>query len=1268
MPKSLPYSVGPLALALVVAAVAAPSHAQKAPTTKPGLTPKPIATAPSKAAVTAVVNASKSQQAAQNGVRLTAKAPDAMVAGQRVRALSGDEAAALSAVATLEHLSETSTQGASEKALIDVFKGSSLADVRAEAAFAVRRLSAEEGTAAAVTRAKALGILDDLVIVGPFRDTGGGLDAHEGPEKEKDFGYPNGSYSWGVYQVTERPVLATHADARGVPLDLYVHPRRESCTYVATKITLDADRSVGIRLAATGTARLFFDGQDLGKSDEVHESALFDRIGARVEAKAGPHLVGAKVCSGALDDDGRVRIRLIDEKGEPLVLAQSHELTGVPSGEKKLAFRKEETALSRAMKVTAKSPDDGVLAAIVLGTLGGADDKKSPRVPGLLDAYVRRDIAPDALGLAAWVSPFGANRSGWLEQARKRARDKNDDETVGFVERRLVAERLKNGQGDWANALVRAAKLERDSDDEALLLRSEAKRVLGTDGPTTEALRDMGQAFKRSPQTVPDLLLRRVNELSQIHDRALYMQARAELERRGDRGSDTVHAAALRSKDALLKAAKAAVEGGAQDDEQVLDVGQELLRGNHGAEAAEVFKAALRFAPNRSDTYLGLSQALALTGKAQDADLAPLLARARALSPGEARLRAELELRAKAEAQKGREDEKYLVKEDVFLARRKGVTPDVADRELHWLRAVVMHPDRRVSQLIHYAREIVVAPRTQDELFEDIPQEGDVVEILRARVHRKDGTVALPAEEHNEGTRPRIRWPDLYPGDTVEVAVRTWTSGPVGGRGDAPYYFLDYAGAPTTHPLLYNEVIVDSPKDTPIYVDVLRGGEHERDEHDEGNHHLVRLVWKKPVAIPDEPLSPAMSEVLPLIVGSTFHDWEDFRKWYREAVRGFTEPDEEVRRLALELTKGKKTKDEKLRALFDFVADDIRYVNYVSGEWWLPNRPQQLLARREGDCDDKAILLITLLKVIGIEAQEVMVQTRLTGMPSVLSTKNAAVPMFDHGIAFLPGPNGGTYLDATSPESRLGPLPSMDARATALRLEGTGGPVQLPSSSPDEHGSEVAWTIKIGPDGAAELEGDERHRGDGGFWLRTNLTQKDARAQYVEDQLVGPWVSQVEVDKNIDFKGDLPNGEATVKYKAKSLAFARREQQELVVPLSQSIPLASQIAPLVTRTLPVSLPPHLAPSHQTRTVRLVAPPNTHFAAPPPGGRENGGEFGHAELSFTLDPKDPRVLVAKRSVVLDQHLIPPEKYAAWRNFIQRVDALMHKTVRIERGEK
>src|SRR5581483_12216909 len=153
------------------------------------------------------------------------------------------------------------------------------------------------------------------------------------------------------------------------------------------------------------------------------------------------------------------------------------------------------------------------------------------------------------------------------------------------------------------------------------------------------------------------------------------------------------------------------------------------------------------------------------------------------------------------------------------------------------------------------------------------------------------------------------------------------------------------------------------------HVDVLHAepGSFKREERDEGDKHFVRLVWDKPPVVAEEPLSPQMSEIVPLIVGSTFKGWSDFRTWYAEAVKGFTDPDEQVRRMAADLTKGKTTREQKLRAIFDFVADDIRYVNFVSGEAWLPNRPQELLARRVGDCDDKALLLITLLKAVGID-------------------------------------------------------------------------------------------------------------------------------------------------------------------------------------------------------------------------------------------------------------------------------------------------------------
>ena len=139
-----------------------------------------------------------------------------------------------------------------------------------------------------------------------------------------------------------------------------------------------------------------------------------------------------------------------------------------------------------------------------------------------------------------------------------------------------------------------------------------------------------------------------------------------------------------------------------------------------------------------------------------------------------------------------------------------------------------------------------------------------------------------------------------------------------------------------------------------------------------------------------------------------------------------------------------------------------------------------------------------------------------------------------------------------------------------------------------------------------------------------------------------------------------------MKYKAHSQGLARHEQGEMVFPISPSTTLASQLAPLVKRTLPVSLPPNFAPSHNTRAIRVVAPTGFHFGDLPLGGDENGGEFGRAHLEFAKDPKDARSVMIKRSVVFDLSLVPVEKYAAWRAWIQRVDALMHKSVRLVGG--
>jgi hypothetical protein len=1180
--------------------------------------------------------------------------------------------AQLAALATVAALQDRTEYGHALSAFERVASASALsAEVRAEAALLARMRAANRGTEAGSRADQKLGVVQSLAILGPFRDTGGGLDTHDGPEEKGAFADMNARYAWGAYDVAWRAIPRAFASAQGTPLDVFVFPRKESCTWVATRLVVAARQKLSLWLAASGQVRLVFDGSDVARDDTVNEALRFDRLAAKVDANAGTHFLAAKVCSGALDDEGRVRLRVTDDQGAwPQGIVASADLTGLPSYKPrapKVDFARVATPLARALAQPAGP--DGPLEVAVLRTLGGADDLRSPRAPGMLAALAEGAVSADRLAMAAWITPNGPSRSTWLNRVRS---DKAAEARVrAFAERRLVERHLDAVLTDWAMAAARGAKMDLAKDPESALITARVEAALGTGALQLQAMRRLASVAGEIPGA-PDALLEFLAELAVSLDPALGAAARERLAERGQVSAARIVALQTRGQAAVIAAAKQAMASGIDSDEDGLAIVQAVARtGDHG-EARGLYELLSRWAPNRASVWAGLAHE---TGGSQpdamrEETIAAALRRARELDPGEARYRAELALRARAAATDERQaEERYLVSSQAILARRRGVAqagdvpPDATARELHWLRAVDMHSDRRVSELVHYAREIVIAPRTEDELYEDIPAEGELTEIVRARVHRKDGGSAFPVEQTSDNARPRIRWPELRPGDVVEVAFRSWTAGPVGGRGDPPFYRLDYAGSVSTRPVVYNEVNVESPADRPIYVDVVNGRADRREEKTEGGRHSVRLVWDKPVNVPDEPLAPPLSEVVPTVVLSTFKDWRAFRDWYGEAVRGFTEPDAQVRDLATRLTQGKFSRDGKLQALFDFVADDIRYVNYVSGEWWLPNRPQQLLARREGDCDDKALLLITLLKAAGIDAQEVLVQTRLTAQPSIVRAPGAAVPLFDHGIAFLPGPNGGTYLDATSPQSRLGPLPSMDARAVALRMDGPPEIVELPASTPQDHGVDATWTIALQPDGSADLEGEERASGDDAFWMRTYLTEPGTRAPWVEEHLVGAWFSTVEVDKKVDFRGDLARGMAVMRWRARSSMLARHEGDELVVPLGPSQTTSSQLAPLVRRTLPVWLPPYVAPRRESRAIRIVAPKGWSFQALPPGGDENGGAFGRAHLDVQRDPRDGRTVVVHRTVVFDQSTIPTSEYPKWRAWIQRVDALMHRSVRL-----
>lgn len=1266
-------------------------------------------------------------------MRWTAATPDEMVDALLARARAGGDDA-LAAVALSAALDDRASFGRVREGLAQLAaSGSPLAG---DALWARRRLlpaPAERpwtslGAVPLDPPPSADGLVRSFAVLGPFQDAGGGLMRREGPEDAGERWNDGGArYARGVYDVAWRRTLPSSTTARGLPLDLYIHPRQESCTYLGSRITVPAGAApFVVHVAAAGAVRLVWDAADVAASEELHPHAVFDRMAVRVAAAPGDHLLGLKICSGAVNDAGRVRVRITDEQGKALGLAASSDLSPLsasaatrpaeaPPAQKAAPTKgkaaKEEpqaaapaaaivppkgitrvpTALEKALDVGAAPSAERALAAAVLRTQGGAEDARSPRAPGLLDRVAKAaDVTPDQLALAGWISPFGANRSGWLNLARSRAAEKGDAASGAFAQRRLVAAHLAGRYIDWAMAAAGEEPLKSATDPEARLVRALVKKQLGGGGFGRAALEEvLGIEASERDKTPLSVLHEALSLSSAQPELRLRLARRMAASAAEHRASGFVSAHRTEGAEAVERAA-AEVLAQQTRIEDLTHVGNQLQSLGRHAWAREVFHLVTRLAPNRSGGFSGLAAAReAIRGvetregkpHAEDAAfIEAALRRAHELEPGDAALKAELALRTGAApqgdgpaARSAQRDEQYLVKPEVFLARglqspvKKG---EIADRQLHWLRVVTYHADKRVSQLMHYAREVVIEPRTEQDQFEPLPQEGDENEVLLARVHRKDGTIAQP-EEQGSGRRPYVRWQELKTGDVVEVVVRAWTSGPVGRRGEAPFWFIDYVGANDSHPILYNEVVIDSPESAPLAIDILHGKPDRTETTKKDGRVVSRYAWDKPPILADEPLAPKPSEVLPVVVGSTFKSWADFREWYRAAVQGFTEPDDQVRRMAAELTRGKKTRDEKLKAIFEFVADDIRYVNYVSGEWWLPNRPQELLARRQGDCDDKAMLLITLLKAIGIEANEVLVQTRYTAQPSLLRAEHAAIPLFDHGIAYLPGEKGkpGIWLDATSPESRLGPLPSMDARTVAFFIdEGPAKVIDTPPSSPDEHGVDARWAITLSPSGAGDLTADERHSGDAAFELRTSLKQPDARRQWVEQYLAQGWFPTVQVTGDVDFVPDLPRGAAILKYGAHSEGFARREGSgELAISLAEANTITSQLAPLVKRTLPVVLPARLAPGHETRTITITAPPGYAFAELPPDGEIAGGEFGKAKLTFKAG-KGKGQVVATRSVVFGLDVIPVDKYTPWRGWLQRIDGLMHRTLRLVPDDK
>jgi hypothetical protein len=145
-----------------------------------------------------------------------------------------------------------------------------------------------------------------------------------------------------------------------------------------------------------------------------------------------------------------------------------------------------------------------------------------------------------------------------------------------------------------------------------------------------------------------------------------------------------------------------------------------------------------------------------------------------------------------------------------------------------------------------------------------------------------------------------------------------------------------------------------------------------------------------------------------------FPDYKHLFAWYVDMIKpSQMQPDEEMRALTDSLLAPLNSDIEKVKAVYYWVQNSIKYIAFEDGyEGYIPRNPQDVFRWRYGDCKDMAFLLYTLLKPYHLHV-----------MPAWVGTRNLPYKYTDiangntdnHLINVFEDKDGNTYfLDPTS--------------------------------------------------------------------------------------------------------------------------------------------------------------------------------------------------------------------------------------------------------------
>lgn len=1083
-------------------------------------------------------------------------------------------------------------------------------------------------------------------------------------------------------------------------LDAALRPDTEALAYVAVELRSARGRTVALRLGSPGGVKVWLDGAPVFER-AVTRAAQPDQEAVPLWLSAGRHRLLIK--TGIEQGAWRLFLRVTELDGAP---ARGVEVSppGAGADRRPGPRQRRAAAAARVAHVEAtlraavldRDPARAALARLDLARwllLVQSGDRHDDEVEALL-AQAAEALAASAhpeRGLDAWlwlgrVARDDNRRRAALESARARARTPGE---LCLIASELGELSARQDRGEEAEALFRLA-----------LARAEAS----SQGCWPAAL---GLAGLEQAAGLPLAALARLAaEQQRAGDLEALARARlSALESLGRKGEAEALAGALlvqRGTDVGLlerliaaRRARGELAEAAALQERVLELRPELVYPRlalaelhealgQGALARAVLEAGLAQLPDEPALHRALGELCERTGDRRGALRA--YARALALRPQSPELRRVLaRVRAEVEGRDAEADGEELARAYALdgealaraaLDRSAGPTPARGEpAEILAERRIVRVHDNGLSdvfvqRLIH-VRTDAAAREHQEFLVRYVPGLQEV-DVLVARVFRRAAGGALEVtsatgRDDRDLSEPWyglyydtradvVTWDDLRAGDVAELQ---YTLSDVAARNELADHFGELRFVADTVPTRLWEYVVRIPARRPLHVAVVAPpvGPAPAVVHTtraQGAEVEHRFVARDVPRLQLEPMMPGWTEVAAHVHVSTFASWEELGRFYGKLVADALRPDEAVRRVAAELREGATSELERVRRAHGFVLDATRYVGLEFGiHGYKPYPVGQVLARRFGDCKDKASLIVALLGELGVPAELVLLRTRRGGRVGPMP---ASLAVFDHAVVYVPSLD--LYLDGTAEFSGLSELPFADQAATALhvRRDGAVRLVETPVLPASANRATRTWRAAVRPDGGAEVIEEVEITGQAApDWRRFYQVESERAERFAKawrERFAGAQVLELEMP-GITERNQPVRTRARLAVPA--LATAREG--------SLHLPVAARPVEYLRAYARGSEREHVLelsfPWRHHERLTFVLPAALRATRLPPPARA-ATDFAEFRFDVTTSA-DGAVVEVESWLEVREHRVAPHDYPGWRAFLAAVERSLTSTI-------